>query len=202
MLQEHDEWSDRLGHANFTITPLPYELEAISAETVGRFRDDWEAARINYTKHLVRTGEHYGHTSKIYALTEAKWAETERRWKGIYDDMVRQSSRSAPGSASHSRSHSRGRGRGRSSSSVGYVGRMPSHDDVLADLDWRRMDDCHPGAVPRMLESLDAHGKFPCRGDEDIVGPMQRDAVMVRARSEDAKGRFWRSLADKVGFRK
>ncbi|PNY25811.1 Uncharacterized protein TCAP_04247 [Tolypocladium capitatum] len=204
ILQEHDEWSDRLGHANFTITPLPYELETVTAETVGRFRDDWDAARVNYTKHLVRTGEHYGQTSKIYALTEAKWAETERKWRSIYDDMIRLNSSSAPGSASHSRSHShsRGRVRGRSSSSVGAVGRLPTHDDVLGDLEWRRMDDCFPGAVPQMLESLDAHGKFPGRGDEDIVGPMQRDAVMVRARSEDAKGRFWRSLADMVGFRK
>lgn len=202
ILQEHDEWSDRLGHANFTITPLPYELDTLSAETVGKFRRDWDTARINYTKHLVRTGEHYGQTSKIYALTEAKWAETERRWKTVYGDIVRQSSRSAPGSASHSRSHSRGRVRGRSSTYVGVASRMHSHDDSLYDSQWRRVEDCLPSVVPRMLESLDAQGKFPCRGDEDIVGPMQRDAVMVRARSEDAKGRFWRCLADKVGFRK
>lgn len=196
ILQEHDEWSDRLGHANFTITPLPYELDALSSETVVKFRKDWDAARFNYTKHLVRTGEHYGQTSKIYALTEAKWAETERRWRAIYGDIVRQTSRSAPGSASHSRSHSRGRGR--SSSSAG----VHVHDDMLDDLQWPRVDDCLPSAVPRMLELLDAQGKFPCRGDEDIVGPMHRDAVMVRARSEDAKGRFWRTLADRVGFRK
>lgn len=202
ILQEHDEWSDRLGHANFTITPLPYELETVTAETVGKFRDDWDTARVNYTKHLVRTGEHYGQTSKIYALTEAKWAETERKWKSIYDDMIRQNSHSAPGSASHSRSHSRGRVRGSSSSSVGAIGRLPTHDAVLGDLEWRRMDDCLPSAVPQMLESLDANGKFPGRGDEDIVGPMQRDAVMVRTQSEDAKSRFWRSLVDKVGFRK
>ena len=202
ILQEHDEWSDRLGHANFTITPLPYELETVTAVTVSKFRDDWDAARVNYTKHLVRTGEHYGQTSKIYALTEAKWAETERKWTSIYDDMMRQKSHSAPGSASHSRSHSRGRLRGRSSSSIGAIGRLPSHDDMLGDLEWRRMDDCLPSAVPQMLESLDADGKFPERGDEDIVGPMQRDAVMIREGSEDAKGRFWRNLADKVGFRK
>ncbi|ODA77415.1 hypothetical protein RJ55_07044 [Drechmeria coniospora] len=202
ILQEHDEWSDRLGHANFTVAPLPYELDVVTADTVSKFRDDWDAARCNYTKHLVRTGEHYGQTSKIYGLTEAKWAETERRWKGIYDDLIRQNSRSAPGSTSQSRNHSRGRGRGRSSSSVGAIVRMPTHEDVLADAERRRMDDCLPSVVPRMLESLDAEGKFPGRGDEDIVGPMQRDLVMIRARSEDAKGHFWRSLADKVGFRK
>ncbi|UNI15979.1 hypothetical protein JDV02_002460 [Purpureocillium takamizusanense] len=201
ILQEHDAWSDRLGHANFTISPSPYEVEAVTTETVTKFREDWDAARCNYTKHLVRTGEHYGQTSKIYGLTEAKWAETERTWKGIYDEMMR-NNRSPPASASHSRSHSRGRGRGRSSSSVGALGRMPTNDATLCDLEWRRRDGCLPSAVPQMLESLDAHGKFPGRGDEDIVGPMQRDAVMVRARSEDAKGRFWRNLADKVGFRK
>ncbi|KAF4508105.1 hypothetical protein G6O67_004529 [Ophiocordyceps sinensis] len=79
---------------------------------------------------------------------------------------------------------------------------MHSHDDTFDDVQWQRMDDCQPSRVPRMLESLDAQGKFPCRGDEDIVGPMQRDAVMVRARSEEGKGHFWRSLVDKVGFRK
>ncbi|GJN73485.1 only prolin and serin are matching in the corresponding protein [Purpureocillium lilacinum] len=202
ILQEHDAWSDRLGHANFTISPLPYEVEAVTTETVTKFREDWDTARCNYTKHLVRTGEHYGQTSKIYALTEAKWAETERKWKSIYDEMMTQNSRSAPASASHSRSHSRGRGRGRSSSSVGALGRTPTSDATLGDLEWRRRDECLPSAVPQMLESLDAHGKFPERGDEDIVGPMHRDAVMIRARSEDAKGRFWRNLADKVGFRK
>ncbi|OAA45566.1 hypothetical protein NOR_03355 [Metarhizium rileyi] len=203
ILQEYDEWSDRLGHANFTISPQPYELEVVHPETIAKFRNDWDLARINYTKHLVRTGENYGQTSKIYALTEAKWAEIERRWQMTLEDIVKTTSLSATGSASASRNQSRGRGRGRSSSSNGAaLARLPAQDDILAELEWRRLEDCLPSAVPQMLESLDADGKFPGRGDEDIVGPMQRDAVMVRARSEDAKSRFWKTLADRVGLRK
>lgn len=206
ILQEHDEWSDRLGHANFTITPLPYELDSINAETVGKFCQDWDAARINYTKHLVRTGENYGQTSKIYALTEAKWAETERRWRSIYEGLISQTmaaNRSMPGSARQSRSRSRGRGRGRAGSAgTSVIGRPPT-DDIFANMQWRRLEDALPSAVPQMLEALDADGKFPNRGDEDIVGPMHRDEVMIRAESEERKSsRFWRHLADKVGLRK
>lgn len=206
ILQEHDEWSDRLGHANFTITPLPYELESINAETVGKFCQDWDAARINYTKHLVRTGENYGQTSKIYALTEAKWAETERRWRSIYEGLISQTmatNPSMPSSARQSRSRSRGRGRGRAGSAgTSIIGRAPT-DDIFANMQWRRLEDALPSAVPQMLEALDADGKFPSRGDEDIVGPMHRDEVMIRADSEERKSsRFWRHLADKVGLRK
>lgn len=203
ILPEQDEWSDRLGHANFTISPRPYELEAINPETIAKFRNDWDLARINYTKHLVRTGENYGQTSKIYALTEAKWAEVERRWQTTFEEIVKNTNYPSAGSINTSRNQSRGRGRGRSSSSnAAALARLPVQDNLLAELEWRRLEDCLPSAVPQMMESLDADGKFPGRGDEDIVGPMQRDAVMVRARSEDAKGRFWKTLADRVGLRK
>jgi hypothetical protein len=206
MLQEYDEWSDRLGHANFTITPLPYELDTINSETVTKFCQDWDAARVNYTKHLVRTGENYGQTSKIYALTEAKWAETERRWKTIYTGLARQTGTMqgfATPSMGASRSRSRGRGRGRSTSASAMVMGRPANDDIFANMEWRRLDDGTPSVVPRMLEALDAGGKFPGLGDEDIVGPMHRDEVMVRAESEERKSsRFWRNLAGKVGFRK
>lgn len=197
ILQEHDEWSDRLGHANFVISPAPYEPLTIDMESVAKFREDWNLARVNYTKHLVRTGDNYGQTSKIYALTEAKWAETERRWKGTHDNIIQQTEPSAPAMAT-SRSRSRGRGRGRSESvAAGLRGRL-SQDDAYGNEQWRSMEDCLPSAVPQMLEALNAEGKFPGRGDEDIVGPMQRDAVMVRARSEEAKvPRFWRNFTEK-----
>ncbi|KAG5992389.1 hypothetical protein E4U43_003798 [Claviceps pusilla] len=201
--QEHDEWSDRLGHANFTISPQPYELDGFEPEAIAKFRSDWDLARVNYTKHLVRTGENYGQTSKIYVLTEAKWAEIEGRWRTILEGVIRNNCRSSPGSQVASRNQSRGRGRGRSgSSNPAAFARLPTQDDLLAELEWRRVEDCLPSAVPQMLESLNADGKFPGRGDEDIVGPMQRDAVMARARSEDAKGRFWKTIADKVGLRR
>ena len=203
LLQEHDEWSDRLGHANFTITPLPYELEKIDADTVAKFRDDWDAARVNYTKHLVRTGEHYGQTSKIYALTEAKWAETEGRWRATYERALRASrpaNLSGTSSPNASRSRSRGRGRGRSGSASAIVMGRPVHDDFFAEEQWRRLEEDIPSAVCRMLE---AEGKFPSRGDEDIVGPMHRAETMERSHSEEKYGsKFWKNLAGKVGLRR
>ncbi|KAL7793819.1 hypothetical protein V8C37DRAFT_409397 [Trichoderma ceciliae] len=197
ILQDQDEWSDRLGHANFTITPMPYEVLEITAETVTKFCDDWDAARVAYTKHLVRTGEHYGQTSKTYGMTEAKWAEIERKWKGYYGDLVRQTRPLAP-AMMISRSRSRGRGRGRSESAHPASKSKSRQDDIFAAMQWRGRRGCLPSAVPQMLEALDAEGKFPGRGDEDIVGPMQRDAYMVRARSEEKTPRFWKNLAEKL----
>lgn len=203
ILQEHDEWSDRLGHANFTITPQPYEIDTIDPETMAKFREDWETARVNYTKHLVRTGENYGETSKIYGLTEAKWAETERRWRGIYEGVVKQTSAghtSRQRSISDLRSRSRVRGRGRSGSASATIMGRPTDDKFFAEMQWRRLEDGVPSAVPWMR---DAEGKFPERGDEDIVGPMHRAEAMVRSHSEEKYGsRFWKNLAGKVGLRR
>ncbi|KAM0246844.1 hypothetical protein ACHAP5_004466 [Fusarium lateritium] len=203
MLQEHDEWSDRLGHANFTIFPQPYQPEAVNMDALQQLRNDWDTARCNYTKHLVRTGENYGETSKIYALTEAKWANIERRWRATHDALMAQiaeATSSAPGSTSTSRSRSRGRGRARANSGGSILGRPPPMDDVFAGMQWKRLEDGLPSAIPRLV---DADGKFPARGDEDIVGPMQRDEVMLRTHSEERRGaRFWKSLAGKVGLRK
>ncbi|KAG6081093.1 hypothetical protein E4U15_003057 [Claviceps sp. LM218 group G6] len=204
--QEYDEWSDRLGHANFTISPQPYDLDCFETEAITKFRSDWDRARSNYTKHLVRTGENYGHTSKTYVLTEAKWAEIEGRWRATWDKVIKQTCHSTPGSNTASRTQSRARGRGRSSSSHAAVfARQPTQDD-LAKLEWMRVDDCLPSAVTRMLESLQQDGKCPGRGDEDIVGPMQRDAVMKRPQAtttpQEAKGRFRKLIADKLGLRK
>jgi hypothetical protein len=203
MLQEHDEWSDRLGHANFTIFPQPYQPEAVNMDALQQLRNDWDAARCNYTKHLVRTGENYGETSKIYALTEAKWANIEKRWRATHDALMAQiaeATSSAPGSTSTSRSRSRGRGRARANSGGSILGRPPPMDEVFAGMQWKRLEDGLPSAIPRLV---DADGKFPARGDEDIVGPMQRDEVMLRTHSEERRGaRFWKSLVGKVGLRK
>ncbi|RGP65716.1 hypothetical protein FLONG3_9109 [Fusarium longipes] len=203
ILQESDEWSDRLGHANFTITPQPYQPETVNMEALQQLRKDWDTARCNYTKHLVRTGENYGETSKIYAHTEAKWTDIEKRWRTTHDGLMAQiveATSSAPGSTSGSRSRSRGRGRARANSGGSILGRPPPLDDVFAGMQWKRLEDGLPSAIPRLV---DADGKFPARGDEDIVGPMQRDEVMLRTHSEERKGaRFWKHLAGKVGLRK
>ncbi|EFQ36645.1 only proline and serine are matching in the corresponding protein [Colletotrichum graminicola] len=202
IVQDRDEWSDRLGHANFTITPQPYQPVEADMESLRLLRADWEAARINYTKHLVRTGENYGETSKIYALTEAKWAETERSWRTFHDQTMENivaTSKTSTQRSDVSRSRSRGRVRA-SSGGAGFLRRPVNDDDAFANMQWRRLEDGLPTAIPRLV---DAEGKFPARGDEDIVGPMERDTKMIRTRSEERRSaRFWRALAEKVGFRK
>lgn len=170
LLEQHDAWSDRLGHANYTILPRPYKSAVTDLEALRTLRADWDLARINYTKHIVRTGEHYGTTSKTYALTEAKWAETEREWKAAHESLLEGVSALNPGMGAH--------------------------------LNWDRLQEDAPTSVPRML---DAEGKFPDLGDEDIVGPMQRDAVMARDTGSDGENgtrKFWKNLAGKVGLRK
>ncbi len=77
-----DEWAIKLGHANFTIHPEPYPPPATCDRDVCRqLFEDWELARCNFTKHQVRTGEHFGVTSNVYRLTEQKWAQIDARWK-------------------------------------------------------------------------------------------------------------------------
>ena len=76
-----DEWSNRLGHANFTIHPEPYLPESFDVTACKRLRSDWDLARCNYLKHLARIGEHYGATSKIFRLTEEKWAGIDTLWR-------------------------------------------------------------------------------------------------------------------------
>ncbi|KAI1634588.1 hypothetical protein F4809DRAFT_507024 [Biscogniauxia mediterranea] len=160
---EPDAWSDILGHANFTIVPQPYLPEVADLASLRQLRADWETARVNYTKHLVRTGEHYGITSKTYEHTEAKWAETAEIWRGFHDELV---------------------------------------DAVVASgeaTDCEKFDECVLTTVPRM----DAEGKFPERGDVDIVGPMVREATMSSLDGADRKrSGFWRNLTGRVGLRK
>lgn len=169
-LLEHDEWSDRLGHANFTIVPRPYQPATANLEALSLLRVDWDLARINYTKHLVRTGEHYGATSNTYALTQEKWAGIEREWHSIEDDLIERIVQSG-------------------------------NDEASATLQRRAQKDVLLGAIPAML---DAEGKFPERGDVDIVGPMERDAVMAGCVADDKKnvGAWLKNLAEKVGLRK
>lgn len=172
LLEPYDSWSDRLGHANYTIVPKPYVPEVADLESLRLLRADWDQARINFTKHIVRTGEHYGTTSKTYALTEDKWAETEREWKVAHDAVM------------------------------ALIAAAGSTD--AAELQLMRQQDAAPPAVPRGM--LDAQGKFPDLGDVEIIGPMMRDAVMVREHGieerQNGASRFWKNLAGKVGLRK
>lgn len=83
-----DKWSNTLGHANFTIHPTPYLPSRPDLEACRQLKRDWDLARCNYTKHLVRTGEHYGATSKTYLLTEEKWKETDAIWRANNDSTI------------------------------------------------------------------------------------------------------------------
>ncbi|KAK0654691.1 hypothetical protein DIS24_g5125 [Lasiodiplodia hormozganensis] len=85
---EQDEWAEKLGHANFTILPKPYLPDVCDRAACRELFANWERARLNFTKHLVRTGEHFGATSKTYRLTEQKWAEVDSQWKKFHDAAV------------------------------------------------------------------------------------------------------------------
>ncbi|KAI0401507.1 hypothetical protein F4802DRAFT_600981 [Xylaria palmicola] len=162
-IPDPDDWSDRLGHANFTIFPAPYRPAGATLSSLRELRSDWETARVNYTKHLVRTGEHYGLTSKTYGYTEEKWAEIDGNWRAVHDEVL---------------------------------------DAVVASgetIGRERFDESVITAVPVM----DGEGKFPERGDEDIVGPMVREASMSSPTgTERRRPSFWRNLTDRVGLRK
>ncbi|PKY04039.1 hypothetical protein P168DRAFT_318391 [Aspergillus campestris IBT 28561] len=85
-----DEWAKKLGHANFTIYPEPYAPEVCDVKSLEQLRAHWDLAHCNFTKHLVRTGEHYGTTSNIYKLTEEKWECINSEWKHCHEVMLSQ----------------------------------------------------------------------------------------------------------------
>lgn len=86
----NDEWASKLGHANFTIQPEPYVPATCDIDSFHQLRANWDVARCNFAKHLVRTGEHYGVTSNIYKLTGQKWESINREWKTQHEAMLNQ----------------------------------------------------------------------------------------------------------------
>ena len=88
MEEPTDEWADKLGHANFTITPEPYMPDVCSIEAFNEHRRHWEDARCNFARHLVRTGEHYGLTSSTYKLTEEKWDVINEQWRVFHNRLA------------------------------------------------------------------------------------------------------------------
>lgn len=86
----NDEWANKLGHANFTIQPEPYQPATCDVGNFHQLRTDWDIARCNFAKHLVRTGEHYGVTSNIYKLTVEKWDSIDREWRAQHQAMLTQ----------------------------------------------------------------------------------------------------------------
>jgi hypothetical protein len=86
----NDEWTNKLGHANFTIQPEPYQPVACDIDHFHQLRADWDIARCNFAKHLVRIGEHYGVTSNIYKLTGEKWDFINKQWQNQHESMLSQ----------------------------------------------------------------------------------------------------------------
>lgn len=176
----NDKWSQILGHANFTIHPLPYLPATFDVAACRQLREDWDLARCNYTKHLVRTGEHYGVTSTTYQLTEDKWRETDEQWRANNDALVAKTAANAGGAdVFHSLQYSRV-GKGGEGGEANAMTKIPSLND------------------PR------SEGKFPQLGDEDIVGPMVRGAGVAPQlqRRSSKKAKLMRFFAEKfpAGF--
>lgn len=158
MADENDEWAKKLGHANFTVLPEPYLPAHFDIEACRQLRADWDLARCNYTKHLVRTGEHYGVTSKTYILTEEKWAQTDAQWKEN-NEITIQGAVDGGADAFSTLKHTTLGGE-----STNVMTKIPSLNDPQSQ------------------------GKFPQLGDEDIVGPMvQVAAQLQRSPSKKAK---------------
>ena len=146
----NDPWADRLGHANFTIEPVPYEPEQSTLAAHKQLRVDWDAARQKYLNHLERTGEHYGTTSKIYRLTEDKWAETDAEWKRYADLCLSHAAETIETTMSLSQS-----------------------DLVPEPL-------VAPKVKIPSLYGPKSEGKFPTLGEQGIVGPMEQLPSMIQ----------------------
>jgi hypothetical protein len=163
----NDVWANSLGHANFTIYPEPYIPASFDLEACRQLRANWDLARCNYTKHLVRTGEHYGVTSKTYKLTEEKWASIDAIWRKNNEITIGHTVNS--GSAAFATLKHKTFGDANSSN---IMTKIPSLND------------------PR------SGGKFPQLGDEDIVGPMVQVAAQFQ-RSPSKKAKIFKFFAEK-----
>ena len=169
----NDAWANDLGHANFTIYPEPYTPESFDLEACRQLRANWDLARCNYTKHLVRTGEHYGVTSKTYKLTEEKWASTDAIWRKNNEITISRTVDSGSAAFATLKHTTFG-----DSNSSNIMTKIPSLND------------------PR------SEGKFPQLGDEDIVGPMVQVTAQLQ-RTPSKKAKFFKFIAEKfpVGLR-
>ena len=141
-----DKWADALGHANFIIQPEPYIPEEVDLETCKILRSDWDTARHNYAKHLMRVEENIGPTSKIYTLTQEKWAGIDATWKKNVDRCVAQLNDPQPSSPG---------------------------SPVISEPVGRDLTKTPPLVKIPALNGPRSEGKFPRVGDEGIVGPME-----------------------------
>lgn len=140
--ERFDPWAIKLGHADFSIYPEPYQPNIIDLDNYKEFRDNWDYARKQYAQHVARTIEHYGETSKVFKLTEEKWGCIDQQWKKYYDELTLalspQLARLSDGSAAPD-------------SPVSLLEKPPTRV---------------------VVPTLDKGGKFPEIGDTDIIGPL------------------------------
>ena len=176
----YDVWGSKLGHADFSIHPEPYIPEIFNLESYTEFRQNWDQARTNYAKHIARTIEHYGSTSKVFNLTEEKWNSIDQVWKQHYDRLT---SYLAP-VLTQARDVE--------------MGNMTSPVLALEK----------PITKIQMPVIDDKSGKFPQMGDGEIVGPMSvappRSAAMrtpdrLTPPSSPLKRNFLKFLSDILG---
>ncbi|PBP19501.1 hypothetical protein BUE80_DR009727 [Diplocarpon rosae] len=167
MADPYDEWANKLGHANFTIYPEPYLPASFDLEACRQLRANWDLARCNYTKHLVRTGEHYGVTSKTYKLTEEKWQATDATWRRNNELTIANTVESGHDAFATLKHTTLGDG-----ASSNIMTTIPSLND------------------PR------SEGKFPQLGDEDIVGPMVQVAAQLQC-APSKKSKLFKFFAEK-----
>ena len=74
-------------------TQNPTSQKSLTWKPARQLRANWDLARCNYTKHLVRTGEHYGVTSTTYKLTEENGLQLTRHGERTTTSQSRTQSR-------------------------------------------------------------------------------------------------------------
>ncbi|TGO48131.1 hypothetical protein BCON_0250g00040 [Botryotinia convoluta] len=90
LAEPHDE------SGTLTILPEPYLPKTATLETCRQLRADWDLARCNYTKNLLRIVKNYGHNSKAYTDAEEKWLPVEDEWRRLSDEAMTHDGREAP----------------------------------------------------------------------------------------------------------
>ena len=95
-----DEWSAKLGHANFAIHPEPYMPNVFDLASCTQLRADWFLAKGQFARHLSRTSDLYSSTSKIHQLTQEKWTQIDQRWRRNYIETVARSQSQHPSTLS------------------------------------------------------------------------------------------------------
>jgi hypothetical protein len=61
-----EDWARELGHANFTITPLPYLPHRRTLSTAIKFWSDLRQAKDSFERYQADVHKNYGATSRVY----------------------------------------------------------------------------------------------------------------------------------------